>query len=996
MDFPCSSKEKGGCFWASPRAQIDGGVTFDYGTRAAGLEDSFQELMSFDSQPGWCNSPNATDQMFGSFAYSPINSSYGPFDALSFGEHSAGGFPLADTEAGGNSLDGDDRMMCQELDSQFHVPIDSAEVESIARKSKSSSQHNLTVDVPNILISRPPSLTLAERMLKALSLFKESAGEGILAQVWIPMKDGNREILSTCAQPYLLDQALSGYREVSRAFTFAADMKSGSFLGLPGRVFASRVPEWTSNVLYYNEAEYLRVQHALDHNVRGSIALPVFESDSQDVPCCAVLELVTMTEKANFDSEMDMVCRSLQTVHLRSTPPPRLYAQCLSKNQRAALTEITDVLRAVCHAHRLPLASTWIPCTYTEGVGENVKVRVRGRPTHSNEKPILCIEDSACYVNDKKMEGFIHACMEHYLEEGQGIVGKALLSNHPFFYPDVKDYHISEYPLVHHARKFGLNAAVAIRLRSTYTGDDDYVLEFFLPISMRGSAEQQLLLNNLSGTMQRICKTLRTVSDAELMGGKESNEGLANRSIPNPPTIASTDKCSQESLSSDNSDSADLLPLTASESNIAQARDSIPIRQAMDGPKKQPEKKRSTAEKHVSLSVLQKYFSGSLKDAAKSIGVCPTTLKRICRQHGISRWPSRKINKVNRSLKKIQSVLDSVQGVEGGLKFDPTSGGLVAAGSVSHNLNPSATLFSVKSTSLRNSSSASLDTTSSLPSYCVVGENSVVKMEEADSEANEIEKSGMQIDQSFEGVNKMRTPTVPSCSDTKLAALDVGTSWPPSLNSVPWSYSGSGFLDSYPKKSFNEGLNDSKQKSDKSDSQLFSLCSSSIVAVDEETKLKSEKLGGEGCLEHNQPTSSSMTDSSNGSGSMLNGSTSSSRSIAEKKLSRTETSFGDSSSKLTVKATYKDDTVRFKFDPSSGCFQLYEEVSKRFKLPSGTFQLKYMDDEEEWVMLVSDADLQECLEILDFLGTRNVKFLVRDAPSTLGSSGSSNCFLRGS
>lgn len=152
----------------------------------------------------------------------------------------------------------------------------------------------------------------------------------------------------------------------------------------------------------------------------------------------------------------------------------------------------------------LPLALTWVP------------IHEPANFTGLQSKTMLQIHELACYASDPQMQEFLHACAEHMLEPGQGIAGKALESNVPFFSSDVREYTIRDYPLAHHARKSGLRAAVAVRLRSGLTGSDDYVLEFFLPVNCRGCEEQQLLLNNLSGTMQRMCRSLRTVSESEL------------------------------------------------------------------------------------------------------------------------------------------------------------------------------------------------------------------------------------------------------------------------------------------------------------------------------------------------------------------------------------------------------------------------------------------------------------------------------------------------
>ncbi|KAG9444668.1 hypothetical protein H6P81_016008 [Aristolochia fimbriata] len=988
MENSSPSRGKGGGYWSSLRAQMDG---FS-GLGNSGQEDPFNltDLMDFDSY-----SDLAADQVLPSFCnYVPV----APSNFISQN------FDCLNGNVVGTSSNGTVKLGSRDDTSQFSFQSHASNAYNSSMTQISDSlPHENQVDKAKIAISRSPGWSLAERMLRALSLFKETSSAGILAQVWVPFKQGNEYVLSTYEQPYLLDQVLSGYREVSRAFTFSAKDKSGSFPGLPGRVFISKMPEWTSNVIYYSKAEYLRANYALNYEVRGSLAVPIF--DPCDQSCCAVLELVTTKEKPNFDPEMDTVCRAIQAVDLRTvdarvSPQMKTY----SNAQKAAFVEIMDVFRAVCHAHRLPLALTWIPYHYLDMECDDF-ARKSGIEHGSTpwKETVLCVQESACYVNDEEMQGFVHACIKHHLEKGQGIVGKALESNHPFFCSDVKGYDILEYPLAHHARKFGLNAAVAIRLRSTYTGDDDYILEFFLPISCKGSGEQQSLLNNLSSTMQRICRSLRTVSDAELSGVEESKISIQRAEMSLNLTSVPEKNLQQMLSAKEQNSNSNMVLQTQKQGNDA-GKVSIQQEQTSPGSRRQLDKKRSTAEKNISLSVLQLYFSGSLKDAAKAIGVCPTTLKRICRQHGISRWPSRKINKVNRSLRKIQTVMESVQGVEGALKYDPVTGSLVATTSVtpSHETNNSVSYETNNSVSYETNNSISYETNNSNSfetNICISSSHknterkkecpdiTAVKLEGEDYcisgyDRESVARSGLSSD-------KIGGLSAQFNNASKFALVDDKVSGDANHGSKQWTHC----KDERPLV-MKEGSSRwcSKKKFENSDHHITTGSSSSMVPADIDGRLDVD----DGVVEHQTAASSGMTDSSNGSGSMMNNSASSSPSFIGRKHSNTELCTRDDGCSVSIKATYNEDTVRFKFKVNLGILQLFEEIGKRFKLPSGSFQLKYLDDEDEWVMLVSDSDLQECVEVLESVGSCSVKILVRDLPCAMGSSASSNCLLAGS
>uniref|UniRef100_A0A0E0R6P3 RWP-RK domain-containing protein n=1 Tax=Oryza rufipogon TaxID=4529 RepID=A0A0E0R6P3_ORYRU len=745
-------------------------------------------------------------------------------------------------------------------------------------------------------------VTLTERMLRALAMLKEaSGGEAILVQVWMPVRNGEQHVLTTSDQPFLLDQKLTGYREVSRQFTFSAEEGPGLFPGLPGRVFMSGMPEWTSNVMYYHGSEYLRVDYARRHEVRGSLAMPVFNSSGGS--CCAVLEVVMTREKDNFCLEMVNVSNALQSY---------------SRDQKLALMEIFDVLQAVCQAHLLPLALAWIPVCSKRDVLVSIEY---GAKFGKRNKEVLCIEESACYVNDTRVRDFVQVCAEHPLEKGQGVAGNAYLSNNPFFSSDVKDYDMHAYPLVNHARKFGLHAAVAIRLRSTYTKNDDYVLEFFLPVLCKGGEEQQLLLDSISTTMRKVCKSLRTVSDAELkedVTRKPSNENRSGTRCPSPVNLIYSGR--EIDVSNETKTNTPLeYQIEGIDEQLSDTKSTnklIKCSNASDG-----EKRRSSTEKSVSLSVLQQYFSGSLKDAAKSIGVCPTTLKRICRQHGISRWPSRKIKKVNRSLKKIQNVISSVHGVEGVLKYDPSTGCLIS--SVSPSIEPV----------LMNVEHKGQDVLHKLQNK----QNGEINFDMDDGEL-------------FRNSHSTRTLSGAFCED-----MSNGLYVAREMTCVAKT-----------------GTRTERLEHKPSSRDSFS--------APQEYRMESETDKSNKNSKQSLPSSSSMTDCSTSSGETF-------KSIKSQ-------SANESNTTVVVKASYKNDTIRFKLLPSMKYEQLLEEIAKRLKLSVGVFQLKYKDDEGDWVILASDADLQECLEILDTTRLHILKLQVQDVVCPIGSSSGSCSMLR--
>lgn len=1007
-------------------------------------------------------------------------------------------------------------------------------------------------------------LSLRKRMMQALRYIKdsESTGQNVLVQVWLPVKQGAKHMLTTYGQPFVLafpNGGLFQYRTVSSTFLFSAGEEgedevevgdghghSHALLGLPGRVFRRKLPEWTPNVQYYSMSEYPRVTHAQHYNVRGTVALPVFEPRGQS--CVGVVELIMTAQKINYAPEVDKVCRALQAVNLRSSEildHPQV--QICNEGRQSALAEILAVLTAVCEAHKFPLAQTWVPCRHRNIIttGGGKKKNCVSFDGSCMGQVCMSTINSAFYVIDADMWGFRDACTEHHLQKGQGLPGRAFASNQPCFSNDISSFSKMEYPLVHYTRLFNLEAAVAIRVRSTHTGNDDYILEFFLPTECKDSQKLQMQLKSLSVTMNHVCQSLRMLTDKELEDemlqevSKEFESFDSQNEFPEYVQWKSCNNISRISPELQISPGAEFVQCQERKEIVRQESFQQALQVGSEGDqneiqmgqqvvaslpfvsnqKQQPEpegstlsdlkhhrhesaevnneipavlanddilcsgsfqehtniikgleKKRGKIEKTISLEILQQYFAGSLKDAAKNIGVCPTTLKRICRQHGISRWPSRKINKVNRSLKKLQGVIESVKGVEGAFKIENFTTGLVSSAMVPnkvvssnpsvqgksslavvhgaanhvHDMVPPPTneeVIGIK-TSLPGedcimpedfSSSqcqviATLGTSISSRLQPIKPGNTRI-FQESYSVGHAVHVKDVMIDGNADGnLHQMESRHVSFVHGATKGISESRNSESPeeSIGTPSSQASHPNLIQSY--------INSIEDHVDPPAIPAFSrLPASQCHGGGENLTSQLEFINnGETSLHKRQATSSILkntpietavnykrkktpvqsssyrkpTDFTGQGECFAKAVQSNSRSLSPQQRCdsrilnlaglRRDRIIQERNKSTIFKVTYKQDIIRFRLPLNAGVSELHDEVTKRFKLEAGTFDLKYLDDDHEWILVACDADLQECIAILNFSGGKAIKLVVDDISSNVGVKVLENCDLKDS
>jgi len=498
--------------------------------------------------------------------------------------------------------------------------------------------------------------------------YLQEEGDEVLAQLWYPVNVAGSNVLTTRPNDHMFEETctvtstLAGFHSFSEEFFFSietGDQKQKVLAaaqhvrglepnnGLPGRVWLYERPELAADVHAYTEEQYPRLPLAHKFGIHSTFGIPIIHQGQK----LAVLEIITQRKNPNIQAECQQICNLLATFNIQTNMPqpnpsaPQHHLQqqqqalgALSLQPAAAgppqqqpqpqqqqghdglnkspptldlmqiMSAAVESLNHMCAKHSVPLFQCW-RATLDEKNGQQYW-RLK-----CDEEPFILREEFSL--------DFRRTCAMSSFVEGEGILGKLMTRPCNVYVPDLNAVSTAEYPLRDAASMVGLNSVIfcPFDARSQRPGDGHVtrvfgVFEIFLPRSM---AEKYALA---AGILEDVKSTLIPYGfnfvPSQLVTSFDHSRG-----VPAEPTHSG---------------------LTGNTTGSGHSKD-------------------------LSFEVLRKHFHLRLKEAAKSLGVCTTTLKRACRVAGIKRWPSRKLKKLdglNKSVEQLSTEISFMPKREGG------------------------------------------------------------------------------------------------------------------------------------------------------------------------------------------------------------------------------------------------------------------------------------------------------------------------------------------
>jgi PAS domain S-box-containing protein len=177
-------------------------------------------------------------------------------------------------------------------------------------------------------------------------------------EAWIP--NTNSGVMECSSAWYSKTDALTEFRRQSQTFTFAPGV------GIPGRVWCSKQPEWHQDVSTESNQSYLRAQLALKAGLKAALGIPLLAND--DV--ITVLVFYMFEAREEDERLVDLISASTELgLFIQRKQAEEEIRKSLAKERE--LNELkSNFISIVSHEFRTPLTSIVMSAELLEKYGQ--------------------------------------------------------------------------------------------------------------------------------------------------------------------------------------------------------------------------------------------------------------------------------------------------------------------------------------------------------------------------------------------------------------------------------------------------------------------------------------------------------------------------------------------------------------------------------------------------------------------------------------------------